>query len=89
MSIVRFAMLCDKCGSRSKEYGCHARCKDCDLDICGMCDEEDERTEDEANKTLCHDCQVIRDQEARTVEVDPRDTDDAYEQMVEAEMGCL
>ena len=41
------------------------------------------------NKTLCHDCQVIRDQEARTVEVDPRDTDDAYEQMVEAEMGCL
>ena len=63
MSIVRFAMLCDKCGRRSDEYSSHATCKDCDLDICGMCDEEDERTEDEANRTLCHDCKAIRDQE--------------------------
>lgn len=88
MSIVRFAMLCDKCQRRSEEYGCWPTCKDCGLDICGMCDEEDERTEDEVNKTLCHDCQVIRDEEERTP-VDPRDTDDAYEAMVDEEMGCM
>ena len=63
-------MLCDKCGRRSEEYGCHATCRDCGLDICGMCDEEHERTEDERNLTLCHDCQLVRDNDAATVEVE-------------------
>jgi hypothetical protein len=57
MSVVRFAMLCDKCGRRSEEYGCHATCRECGLDICEACDVKAERTEDERNMTLCRDCQ--------------------------------
>lgn len=60
MSLVPFAMLCDKCGSRSKEYTPWPCCKDCRDDVCPKCDVPSERSEDEASKTLCRACNVAR-----------------------------
>lgn len=67
MSMVRFATLCDKCGRRSEEYSAWPSCKDCMEDACPDCDIESERSGDERNHTLCHDCRELRSQE--TVEV--------------------
>jgi NMD protein affecting ribosome stability and mRNA decay len=90
MSIVRFAMLCDKCGRRSEEYGGWSSCRNCGEDVCPDCDVVAERTEDEANKTLCRDCKALRDEEdERKPKPDPRDTDAAYEESVDDQMGCL
>jgi len=56
MSMVRFAMLCDKCGARSEEYGYWATCRECGGDFCPKCSTE--HTEDEANKCICNDCKA-------------------------------
>jgi NMD protein affecting ribosome stability and mRNA decay len=56
MSTVRFAMLCDKCGRRSEEYGSWPSCADCGEDVCTDCDVPAARTEDEANRTICREC---------------------------------
>jgi len=37
MSIVRFATLCDRCGSRSEEYTAWAICRECSDDVCPNC----------------------------------------------------
>jgi hypothetical protein len=63
MSMVRFAMLCDRCGARSEEYTPWTTCKDCTEDICPNCDVESHRTDDEANKTLCRNCHREQSQE--------------------------
>lgn len=63
VSMVRFAMLCDKCGARSGEYESWPTCKDCGEDTCSDCDVDSERTEDEANKTLCLNCRIERSRE--------------------------
>lgn len=56
MSIVRFAMLCDKRGTRSEEYTPWATCRECGLDFCPKCSTEP--TEDESNKCICLDCKA-------------------------------
>ena len=54
MSIVRFAMLCDKCGKRSEEYTPWATCRECGMDFCPNCSTEN--TEDESNRCICNEC---------------------------------
>lgn len=58
--VVKFATLCDKCKKRSEEYTSFPSCKDCQQDICPDCDIKSERSEDEKNLTLCHDCRLVR-----------------------------
>lgn len=55
MSIVKFAVICDKCGARSGEWSGFPCCRECLDDTCPDCDMESER-DDETSRTLCSDC---------------------------------
>lgn len=65
MSVVRFAMLCDKCQRRSEEYSCWPSCRDCGEHTCDACDLASQRTEDERNETLCGECHERNEAEER------------------------
>lgn len=59
MSMVRFAMLCDKCGKRSDEYSVWDTCFECMEDVCDDCLVPGSRTEDERGECLCKRCHII------------------------------
>lgn len=56
MSMVQFAMLCDKCQRRSPEYESWPSCRECMEDACSNCDIPQERRLDENYRTLCKEC---------------------------------
>lgn len=37
MSLVRFAMVCDKCHTRQGEYDGYLTCAECGADVCQKC----------------------------------------------------
>jgi hypothetical protein len=37
MSLVRFAMVCDKCHERQEEYAGYLSCSECGDDVCEEC----------------------------------------------------
>lgn len=37
MSLVRFAMVCDKCKVRQEEYAGYLSCRECGEDVCEKC----------------------------------------------------
>ncbi len=37
MSLVKYAMVCDKCHERQPEYAGYLSCKDCGDDVCETC----------------------------------------------------
>jgi hypothetical protein len=55
MSMVRFAMLCDRCGARSEEYVPWPSCQLCMDDVCHHCIVHGSLNE-ESNKALCTKC---------------------------------
>jgi primosomal protein N' len=55
MSKVRFASICDDCGSRSDEYVAFPICRVCGDDVCTHCGIESMR-DDETGRTTCHKC---------------------------------
>ena len=62
MSMVRFAMLCDKCGSRSDEYTGWPHCRECGEDVCPACSTNP--SEDERNLATCNECKADERREA-------------------------
>jgi len=57
MSLVRFAMVCDKCHVRQEEYAGYLSCKECGDDVCeGCCTEYDP---DPPGYAFCKACAAI------------------------------
>lgn len=73
MSIVRFASICDLCGSRSAEYSAFPSCGECAADICPKCTVT-ATLDEESGKALCINCD--EEPECCCVRVDV-DRDDA------------
>jgi hypothetical protein len=59
MSIVRFATICDGCGTRGPEYQAYLHCRECLDDVCPACDVAPERDE-ERGATLCARCAELQ-----------------------------
>jgi hypothetical protein len=62
MSIVRFAMICDHCGTRSPEYTPWLTCRECGDEVCNACIVPGS-ADDESGKATCLRC----DEDARVV----------------------
>lgn len=65
MSIVRFAMICDRCGERSAEYTPWSTCRDCGQDFCGQCSVDP--SGDERNLVTCLKCKAEREAAAKDI----------------------
>ena len=67
MSMVRFAMLCDQCGKRSREYGRWPECRDCSDDVCPDCCHS---SDEETSKGICKKCEALRVEHKELVDRD-------------------
>lgn len=65
MSVVRFAMLCDHCGSRSCEYTPWLTCRECGEEVCNSCIVPDS-ADDESGKATCLRCNEDTKVQAKT-----------------------
>jgi hypothetical protein len=59
MSTIRFAIICDRCHSRSLVYQAFPHCLDCMQDVCPACQSPD-TADPEPNTCLCSWCDGIR-----------------------------
>ena len=57
MSLVRFAMVCDKCHQRQPEYEGWLTCRDCGDDVCESCCAEYDP--DPPGSALCKQCAAL------------------------------
>ena len=58
MGLVRFASICDHCGTRSQEYEAWPTCMECNDDVCPACEVLGQYDE-ESNTTFCKRCGVL------------------------------
>jgi hypothetical protein len=56
MSLVRFAMVCDKCKERQEEYAGYLTCRECMDDVCPKCCAEYDA--DPPGRAVCLECAI-------------------------------
>lgn len=56
MTLVKFAVVCDLCGTRGEEYGGGYSCDDCMRDVCEDCSAW---YVDGTTRALCWDCDLL------------------------------
>lgn len=62
MSEVRFAFVCDFCGTRGVEYETMLACRECGLDCCERCTADpglDWDADATRSKALCKECAAL------------------------------
>lgn len=63
MPIVKFAYLCDQCGTRSQEYAMWPFCRECGNGVCDDCAANGTHTEPDVDQPVtcvCADCLNIQ-----------------------------
>jgi hypothetical protein len=67
MTLVRFATLCDQCGTRSREYTAWPTCAGCHADICSACLSPGSLVEtdgEQPERCLCVPCALVEEIES-------------------------